>query len=99
MLTIPCPWCGDRDVHEFRCGGEAHIQRPLFSEGPSDTEWADYLFMRSNPKGVHHELWVHVHGCRRWFHIARDTVHDRILAVYLIDQKPPKIEIDSGGAA
>ena len=27
MLTIPCPWCGERDVHEFRYGGEAHLKR------------------------------------------------------------------------
>ena len=28
MLLIPCPWCGERDETEFRCGGEAHIARP-----------------------------------------------------------------------
>ena len=30
--------------------------------------------MRSNPKGVHFERWRHVHGCGRWFNLARDTV-------------------------
>jgi Sarcosine oxidase, delta subunit family len=24
MLLIPCPWCGEREETEFRCGGEAH---------------------------------------------------------------------------
>ena len=28
MLLIPCPWCGEREETEFRCGGEAHIARP-----------------------------------------------------------------------
>ena len=74
MLLIPCPWCGERDETEFRCGGEAHIARPEQPAALSDDQWADYLFMRSNPKGVHFERWRHVHGCGRWFNVARDTV-------------------------
>jgi heterotetrameric sarcosine oxidase delta subunit len=97
MLTIACPWCGERDVQEFHCGGEAHIRRPDYADQPSDSDWADYLFMRTNPKGVHHERWAHEHGCRRWFHVARDTASDRVLAVYSIDQKPPAIETDDDG--
>jgi len=92
MLRIPCPWCGPRDVGEFHCGGEAHIARPGDSERIGDDIWADYLFMRRNAKGRHHERWQHRHGCRRWFHMTRDTVSDRVLAVYLIDEAPPEIE-------
>ena len=51
MLLIPCPWCGERDETEFRCGGEAHIARPQQPAALSDDQWADYLFMRSNPRG------------------------------------------------
>jgi heterotetrameric sarcosine oxidase delta subunit len=91
MLLIECPWCGHRDEHEFSCGGEAHIARPLESEKLSDAEWADYLFMRTNPKGVHYERWCHAHGCRRWFNVARSTVSHEIFAVYSMGEKPPKV--------
>ena len=48
--------------------------------------------MRSNPKGVHFERWRHVHGCGRWFNVARDTVSDRILEVYAMGEPRPLIE-------
>ncbi len=89
MLRIPCPFCGPRAEIEFRCGGEAHIRRPPDPEALSDAEWADYLFMRRNPKGIHFERWFHAHGCQRWFNLARHTVSDRILAVYPMGEGPP----------
>lgn len=89
MLLIACPWCGPRDESEFSCGGEAHIVRPKRPDRLDDVQWADYLFMRQNPKGPHREIWMHAHGCRRWFNVARDTVSHEILAVYRIGEKPP----------
>lgn len=90
MLLIPCPWCGPRDASEFHYGGEAHITRPTAPETLSDAEWADYLFMRTNTKGPFRERWVHSQGCRRWFNVARDTVSDRILAIYGMGEAPPE---------
>ena len=90
MLQIPCPWCGRRDESEFHQGGEAHIVRPKAPDKLSDAEWADYLFMRKNTKGVFLECWLHRLGCRRWFNAARDTASNEILAVYKIGRKPPK---------
>ena len=92
MLLISCPWCGPRDEVEFHCGGEAHIVRPKDPDALSDAEWADYLFMRSNPKGVHRERWVHTQGCRRWFNVLRHTVTHQILAIYRIGEPPPEVE-------
>ena len=89
MLVIPCPWCGPRDESEFTCGGEAHVDRPADPDALSDAEWAEYLYMRRNPKGVHRERWVHRLGCRRWFNLARDTVSQKITAVYAITEKAP----------
>lgn len=74
MLMINCPWCGDRAEIEFSCGGEANIRRPAPSDQVSDKEWADYLFMRKNPRGRSDEQWLHAHGCRRWIKVERDTV-------------------------
>jgi heterotetrameric sarcosine oxidase delta subunit len=89
MLLITCPHCGPRDESEFSYGNEAHIARPVNSETLSDAEWANYLFMRKNPKGVHFERWNHARGCRRWFNVARHTVTHEILAVYRMGEQPP----------
>ena len=89
MLLISCPYCGERDESEFSYGGEAHIARPSDPDALSDEAWADYLFMRTNPKGAHLERWCHAEGCRRWFNVRRDTVTHAITAVYRMGEKPP----------
>ena len=40
----------------------------------ADAEWAEFVFLRDNPKGLLFERWHHSQGCRRWFNVARDTV-------------------------
>lgn len=90
MLLIDCPWCGARDQTEFTCGGEAHIVRPVETDTLSDGDWADYLFMRKNVKGLHLEQWCHTSGCRRWFNVARDTVTYRIEHVYKVGDLIPE---------
>ena len=92
MFVINCPWCGERDLSEFAYGGEAHIARPTKSETMSDAEWAGFVFMRTNPKGLFAERWNHASGCRRWFNMLRNTATDDILAVYHMGEKPPKVE-------
>ena len=99
MLLIPCPWCGPRDEHEFSYGGEAHIARPAAPERLSDEQWADYLFMRSNRRGPHLERWMHAHGCRRWFNLARDTVTHEVFGAYRMGAKPPRAFVQASGTA
>ena len=95
MLLIQCPWCGPRDEVEFRCGGQSHITRPEPSDTVADAAWADYLYARINPKGLHLERWQHIHGCRRWFNVGRDTGNHRILATYRMGEQPPRFADDS----
>jgi sarcosine oxidase subunit delta len=57
MLLIRCPYCGPRPEIEFRGGGEAHIARPADPSTLDDTQWAEFLFFRTNPKGLHAERW------------------------------------------
>ncbi len=78
MLLISCPWCGPRPENEFHYGGEAGIARPPDPQAVNDAAWADFLYMRSNPKGLHRERWRHQFGCGRFFNAVRDTVTDRI---------------------
>ena len=78
MLLIACPWCGPRPESEFHYGGEAGIARPHDPAAVDDAAWADFLYMRSNPKGTHRERWRHQFGCGRFFNATRDTTTDRI---------------------
>ncbi len=84
MQLIECPWCGPREEIEFHYGGEAHVAYPQVPAVLDDTEWAHYLFFRSNTEGVFAERWSHSAGCRRWFNALRDTVSYRFLMVYQI---------------
>ena len=79
MILLPCPWCGDRDEIEFSYGGQAEVSYPSDPAAVSDEEWARYLFVRDNPKGLRRERWVHTHGCRRWFGLTRNTVTHEIV--------------------
>jgi len=90
MLLITCPHCGPREESEFACGGEAHIARPLVENSITDAEFADYLFLRDNPKGMFLERWRHTAGCRRWFNLARDTVSHDIIEIYAMGSLPRK---------
>ena len=97
MIQIQCPWGGSRSEEEFTCGGQSHIVRPEKPAEVSDQEWADYLYQRINPKGVHYERWRHTYGCRQWFNVARDTVTHEIKAVYQMTDPKPEFG-EEGGA-
>ncbi|SNT75614.1 sarcosine oxidase subunit delta [Paracoccus seriniphilus] len=90
MLLIHCPYCdATLPELEFAYAGEAHIARPADPSKLSDEEWRDFLFIRSNVKGVHAERWRHVHGCGRFFNALRDTVSDRFLITYRAGEARP----------
>lgn len=89
MMTIVCPWCGARPESEFHCGGTSHIQRPLLD--CSDATWSDYMFVRTNPCGLHAERWRHSYGCGQWFNVLRDTSTHDIKAVYAMTAPMPKL--------
>jgi len=97
MLLIACPYCGPRPEIEFSYGGEAHIARPARPAELDDQRWSDYLYTRSNAKGVHAERWRHARGCGRFFNALRDTTSDRILAVYKTGE--PRPALPAGGSS
>ncbi|MEJ1961749.1 MAG: sarcosine oxidase subunit delta [Gammaproteobacteria bacterium] len=94
MLLIPCPYCGPRPEIEFRCCGEAHITRPSVPSQMSDEALEQLLYIRSNPKGTHHERWRHIHGCARFFNVLRNTISDRIEASYKVGEPRPAAPSD-----
>lgn len=89
MFYIFCPYCKEhREEEEFHPRGQAHLLRPEDPENASDEEWGDYLFFRDNPRGIHHEMWVHSVGCRKFFNITRNTVTYEILETYPMGEQP-----------
>ncbi len=82
-MLIPCPVCGPRDHEEFAYGGDATVARPTIAE-QSATAWATFVYDRTNPKGAHQEHWHHVHGCRQWMVVSRDTETHAVTGARLI---------------
>ena len=89
MLLIPCPYCGARPELEFGYAGQAHLARARDPATLGAQDWADFLYMRDNTRGVHAERWRHTHGCGRYFNALRDTSNDQFIATYRVGESPP----------
>lgn len=102
MLLITCPVCGaEGDDADFTYGGQAHVKRPASTDpaNVSDNAQRDYLYMRDNPRGPHHEMWRCTFGCGKWFNAVRDTVTMRFYATYRIGETPPKTPCEPAAPA
>ena len=95
MLEINCPYCGRRPELEFSYGGQAHLVRPVQPQDWSESQWGDFLYTRSNVRGVHAERWRHTNGCGRFFNALRDTRTDRFLAFYKTGEPQPQLPGDA----
>lgn len=71
-MRIRCPYCGERSNDEFTVLGDADalLARP---SGENIEAFHEYVYQRTNPAGLHRELWYHSAGCRRWLVVTRDT--------------------------
>jgi len=107
MILLPCPYCGPRNVSEFRYVGEVS-ERP----DPNKTgveEWRASLYARDNPAGWTTETWFHRAGCRQHFVAERHTVTNEVRAMRLPEAQLPQgqedratggnVAGDSGGAS
>jgi sarcosine oxidase subunit delta len=99
MLLITCPYCGTRPEPEFVYGGQAHVRRPQDPAAVGAQDWADFLYMRDNTRGVHAERWRHTHGCGRFFNALRDTTTDHFIAIYRTGESPPAAPTERPKAA
>ena len=100
MLLIHCPYCrAERPETDFAYAGEAHIARPADPSSLSEEAWRDHLYVRSNPRGRHHERWRHIHGCGRFFNAIRDTVTDKFETTYKAGEPRPVASPSSGASA
>ena len=94
MLLIACPWCGTRDEDEFTYGSVWEKRRPIDSLSLTDEQWAQYLYVEENVRGIALERWRHTNGCRQWFLLERHTVTHQITRVLRLEDVPDR----AGGA-
>lgn len=83
-MQIPCPFCGERDSHEFVYRGDAKPLRPS-----SEDEFYDYVYLRDNIAGPMQEYWYHAQGCRSWIIVTRDTRSHAISTAVLARKTAP----------
>jgi sarcosine oxidase subunit delta len=82
MMLIPCPLCGPRALNEFA------FERPLETVAPlSDPPEAlmQRLYTRTNPRGPSLELWRHLHGCRAFLALDRNSLTHEIMDARLFE--------------
>lgn len=82
MLLLTCPNCGPRNASEFRYGGELN-PRPKDPSQVSDADWARYLYLRDNKRGLQAEWWYHRSGCGLWFVAERHTDTNDVVKTYV----------------
>jgi methylglutamate dehydrogenase subunit B len=83
-MLIHCPYCGPRDLVEFSVDGEAR-ERPRvaadFDSPEARSAFADAVYFRDNPAGLHREHWFHAVGCQSWLLVTRHTLSHEITSV------------------
>jgi sarcosine oxidase subunit delta len=82
MKILNCPLNGPRNISEFLCLGEVK-QSP--APGANAAEWADHVFMESNPAGFVREWWCHI-ATNYVFIVERDTRTETILGTYAVSR-------------
>ena len=81
-MIIPHPILGPRDAQEFTYLGDAALlDRPDWQAPDAPAQFHEYQYIRTNPAGVHRELWFHEQGDRSWLVVTRDTrTHENLKA-------------------
>ncbi len=80
-MRIVCPYCGERGNEEFSYLGDASPVRPDPAGADMPRKFAEYVYLRDNPRGVLRELWYHTAGCHAWLVVTRDTLTHEITGV------------------
>lgn len=89
-MRIVCPYCGERGNEEFSYLGDAAAVRPEPSAADAQQKFAEYVYLRDNPRGLHRELWYHGAGCHSWLVVTRDTATHAITGVEFARNLAPK---------
>jgi sarcosine oxidase subunit delta len=82
MKRLSCPFCGPRELHEFRF----HKTLPS-ADAPASV--FQRVYERSAERTLSIEHWQHLGGCRGWLLVRRDPSSGAVLAVRLLDGAAP----------
>jgi sarcosine oxidase subunit delta len=88
MLLIICPNCGERNITEFRFGGEIKRHPDHSEDQASDQALMANLYLKENRLGVQQEWWYHRAGCGLWFIAERHTKSHVIEQTYFWEPNP-----------
>ena len=80
-MRIACPYCGERSLDESLYSGDATVKRPDFASPTATEEFVSYVYERTNPPGMHRELWYHAAGCHAWLVVTRGVATHQITSV------------------
>jgi heterotetrameric sarcosine oxidase delta subunit len=95
-MLLDCPWCGSREIEEFR------FRSVLVDESPAAGTGADALasrppgaagayariYERRNTTDSSVEYWQHERGCRAWLVVHRDPSTAQVVDVRLLAPAP-----------
>ncbi len=81
MKILNCPLNGPRNISEFAFGGEVR-EMPAANAGVR--EWAAYVFIENNTRGVVREWWIHLPSAY-WFIAERNTATNEVVRTYAPD--------------
>ena len=73
-MCIRDRYCGERGNEEFSYLGDASPVRPDPAGADAAQKFAEYVYLRDNPRGPLRELWYHTAGCHSWLVVTRDTI-------------------------
>lgn len=86
MKILNCPLNGPRNISEFAFGGEV---RDMPTANAGVREWAAYVFMENNTRGLVREWWIHIPSSY-WFIAERDTESNEVVRTYAADRLSTK---------
>jgi len=75
MNRLYCPFCGARELEEFR------FHKTLAEPAANAYE---EVYARTNRPAVSVEHWQHILGCRAWLLVRRNPSADTVLEVRLV---------------
>jgi len=82
-MLLSCPWCGPRELEEFRFRCVATQARDATGRGTPSSYAA--VYERTNAPDSSTEYWQHDRGCRAWLVVQRNPSTAQVLAVRLLE--------------
>jgi len=82
MRRLDCPFCGARELHEFR------FHKSLPAPQAAATQY-QRVYERVGSLTHSEEHWQHLLGCRAWLRVSRNPSNGDVLEVVLLGADLP----------